>query len=150
MTTGPACWPASRRCAKALTGLGAAIDTASSSGKFSFTEFAALPEFTALAEFERDLIVERTRAGLVSARAQVGRPYTMTTAKLRRAQAGMGQPETHVSALCRELGVTRQALYRYVGQTGELRRYPLLPAPSPAAASPRTAGWRPEFRAADR
>ena len=71
MTTGPACWPASRRCAKALTGLGAAIDTASSSGKFSFTEFAALPEFTALAEFERDLIVERTRAGLVSARRTI-------------------------------------------------------------------------------
>ena len=49
----------------------------------------------------------------------------MTTAKLRRAQAAMGQPETHVSALCRELGVTRQTLYRYVGPKGELRRYPL-------------------------
>ena len=33
----------------------------------------------------------------------------------------MGQPETVVSALCTELGVTRQTLYRFVSPTGELR-----------------------------
>ena len=33
----------------------------------------------------------------------------------------MGQPETHVGALCRELGVTRQTLRRHVGPKGELR-----------------------------
>jgi hypothetical protein len=33
----------------------------------------------------------------------------------------MGRPETHVGALCRELGVTRQTLYRHVGPKGELR-----------------------------
>ena len=33
----------------------------------------------------------------------------------------MGQPETRVSDLCRELGVTRQTLYRHVGPKGELR-----------------------------
>lgn len=50
-----------------------------------------------------------------------GRPYTMTAAKLRTAQAAMGQPETCVGALCRELGITRQTLYHHVGPKGELR-----------------------------
>lgn len=102
---------------KVLTGQGAAIDTTTAQGRFAFNLFAAL------AEFERDLIVERTLAGLASARARDrsgGRPYTMTTAKLRTAQAAMGQPETHVSALCEEPGVTRQTR-RPVGPKGELR-----------------------------
>jgi DNA invertase Pin-like site-specific DNA recombinase len=82
--------------------------------------------FATLAEFERDLIVERIWAGLASARARGrrgGRPYKMTTAKLRLAQAAMGQPETRVAALCAELGVMRQTLYRHdrhVGSKGEL------------------------------
>ncbi|MBK8751662.1 MAG: recombinase family protein [Candidatus Competibacteraceae bacterium] len=103
---------------KVLTGQGAAIDTTTPQGRFAFSLFAAL------AEFERDLIVERTQAGLAAARARGrtgGRPYTMTPAKLRTAQAAMGQPETHVGALCAELGITRQTLYRHVGPKGELR-----------------------------
>lgn len=50
--------------------------------------------FAALAEFERELIRERTVAGLASARARGrkgGRPYTMTPAKLRLAQAAMAK-----------------------------------------------------------
>ena len=75
-----------------------------------------------MAEFERELIAERTIAGLASARGRRGgRPYTMTPAKLRLALAAMGQPETHVGALCRELGITRQTLYRHVSPQGELR-----------------------------
>jgi hypothetical protein len=80
--------------------------------------------FAALAEFERDLIVERIKAGLASARARGrsgGRPYTMTAVKPRTAQAAMGRPETRVGALCREPGITRQTLYRHVGPKGELR-----------------------------
>jgi DNA invertase Pin-like site-specific DNA recombinase len=103
---------------KVLTGQGAAIDTTTPQGRFAFSLFAAL------AEFERDLIVERTQAGLAAARARGrngGRPYTMTPAKLRLAQAAMGQSETHVGALCAELGITRQTLYRHVGPKGELR-----------------------------
>jgi hypothetical protein len=50
-----------------------------------------------------------------------GRPYTMTPAKLRLARAAMGQPETHGGALCRELGIAKQTLCRYVGPKGELR-----------------------------
>lgn len=45
----------------------------------------------------------------------------MTPAKLRLARAAMGQPETKVRDLCAELGITRQALYRFVGPNGELR-----------------------------
>ena len=42
----------------------------------------------------------------------------MTPAKLRLAMASMGQPETKVSDLCAELGVTRQTLYRHVSPPG--------------------------------
>lgn len=45
----------------------------------------------------------------------------MTAAKLRLAQAAMGQPETKVGELCAELGVTRQTLYRHVTPQDELR-----------------------------
>ena len=80
--------------------------------------------FAALAEFERELIVERTKAGLASARARGrngGRPFKMTTAKLRLAQAAMGQPGTKVGELCVELGVSRQTLYRHMDPRGTLR-----------------------------
>lgn len=103
---------------KVLTGQGAAIDTTSAQGKLVFGIFAAL------AEFERELISERTKAGLESARARGrkgGRPYKMTPAKVRLAMAAMGQPETNVAALCQELDITRQTLYRHVSPTGELR-----------------------------
>ena len=103
---------------KVLTGEGAAIDTTTASGKLVFGIFAAL------AEFERALISERTVAGLAAARARGrtgGRPFKMTPAKIRLAMAAMGQKETKVGELCKELGITRQTLYRHVSPTGELR-----------------------------
>ena len=103
---------------KVLTGQGAQIDTSTSQGKLVFGIFAAL------AEFERDLIVERTHAGLAAARARGrkgGARYKMTPAKLRLAIASMGTAQTHVGDLCRELGITRQTLYRHVSPKGELR-----------------------------
>ena len=45
----------------------------------------------------------------------------MTAAKWRLAMAAMGKPETKVGELCRELGVTRQTLYRHIGPDGSLR-----------------------------
>ena len=84
---------------KVLAGEGASIDTTTANGRLIFAIFAGL------AEFERELIVERTRAGLASARARGrhgGRPFKMTPAKLRLAQAAMGKPETKVAELCAE------------------------------------------------
>ena len=104
---------------KVLTGHGAAVDTTTAAGKLVFGIFAAL------AEFERELISERTVAGLVSARARGrkgGPPFKkITPAKLRLAMASMGQPGTKVGDLCEELGITRQTLYRHVSPQGELR-----------------------------
>ena len=103
---------------KVLAGEGASIDTTTANGRLVFAIFAGL------AEFERELIVERTKAGLAAARARGrsgGRPFKMTPAKLRLAQAAMGKPETKVAELCAELGITRQTLYRFVSPAGEMR-----------------------------
>ena len=103
---------------KVLTGQGAEIDTTTASGKLVFGIFAAL------AEFERELISERTKAGLVAARArgrEGGRTFKLTKSQVRLAQAAMKNRDISVSELFEELGISRQALYKYVGPDGELR-----------------------------
>jgi DNA invertase Pin-like site-specific DNA recombinase len=97
---------------------GAPIDTATSQGKLVFTIFAGL------AEFERDVIRERTIAGLAAARARGrngGRASVFTPSKLRRAQAALASRDTSVSALCNELGVSKTALYRNLTPDGQLK-----------------------------
>lgn len=103
---------------RVLTGEGAALDTTTPAGRMVFGIFAAL------AEFERDLIRERTLAGLAAARARGrrgGRAFALTRAQLRLAQAAMANRATGVAALCAELGITRATLYRYVAPDGTLR-----------------------------
>lgn len=105
---------------KVLTGHDASIDTTTPAGKLIFGVFVAL------CKFESDVITERTRAGLSSARAQGrkgGAPFKMTATKERLTMAVMGQPGTKVTDLCRELGVTRRTLYRHVGPDGAVRQY---------------------------
>ena len=87
-----------------------AIDTTTSGGKLVFHLFAAL------AEFERTLIRERTRAGLKAARArgrQGGRPMSLSADKRRMAQALRDDPKQSVSSTCKALGITRTTFYRY-------------------------------------
>lgn len=105
---------------KVIAGQGANIDTATANGKLIFAIFAAL------AEFERDLISERTKAALAAARARGrmgGAKFSLTKAQVRLAQAAMGNRETVVSELCKELGITKPTLYRYVAPNGSLRDY---------------------------
>ncbi|OPH84359.1 DNA invertase [Nitrobacter vulgaris] len=107
---------------RVLTGKGAKIDTTTASGRMVFGIFATL------AEFERDLIRERTMAGLAAARARGrkgGREFALTKAQVSLAQAAMAQRDTSVSKLCKELGIEPVTLYRYVGPKGELRDYGL-------------------------
>jgi DNA invertase Pin-like site-specific DNA recombinase len=105
---------------KVLAGQGAEINTTTASGKLVFGIFAAL------AEFERELIRERTMAGLAAARARGrhgGRKFALSKAQVHLAQAAMGKKETIVGDLCNELGITRPTIYRYVGPDGKLREY---------------------------
>jgi len=88
------------------------IDTTTSGGKLVFHIFGAL------AEFERELIRERTRAGLAAARArgrQGGRPKKLDTLrKIAMAQA-LYDDETHsIDDICEMLGVSRATLYRAI------------------------------------
>jgi DNA invertase Pin-like site-specific DNA recombinase len=105
---------------KVLSGQGVNIDTSTPSGKMVFSIFGAL------AEFERELIRERTIAGLKSARARGrkgGRKFQLTKAQVRLAQASMKNRDTTVSELCKELKITKPTLYRYVSPQGELREF---------------------------
>lgn len=103
-----------------LTGKGSCIDTVTASGKMVFAIFAAL------SEYERELIVERTKAGLKAARARGrkgGRRFTMTKTKLHMASAALKNRKTKINELCKELSITRYTLYRYISPEGELRDY---------------------------
>lgn len=105
---------------KVLSGQGASVDTTTPEGKLNFQIFAAL------AEFERDLIAERTRAGLEAARKRGrkgGRPRKMTPAAIRYAMASMGKPDAVVSELCKEMEISRTTLYRYVSPDGTNRSF---------------------------
>ena len=72
--------------------------------------------FGALAEFERNLIRERTQAGLVAARARGrkgGRPKVLTGKQLSIAQ-DLYEKRHPIAEICRTLKVSKATLYRYV------------------------------------
>ena len=105
---------------KVLSGQGVNIDTTTPAGKMIFSIFGAL------AEFERELIRERTIAGITAARARGrmgGRKFNLTKAQVRLAEASMKNRDTSVTELCKELKITRATLYKYISQNGELRDY---------------------------
>jgi DNA invertase Pin-like site-specific DNA recombinase len=93
---------------KVLTG---DVDTTTATGRLVFGIFATL------AEFERDLIHERTMAGLAAARARGragGRPRVMTIAKLRTAMVRMADRENAARDVAAQLGISLSTLYAYV------------------------------------
>jgi DNA invertase Pin-like site-specific DNA recombinase len=93
-----------------LTGSLAGNYTPTGEGKLFFTIVSAF------AEFERDLIHERTMAGLVAARAQGrngGRPTVMDGDKLAAAQARRAKGESPTQ-IARALGVSRASVYRHL------------------------------------
>ena len=100
---------------KVLTGAGAQIDTTTANGRLAFGIFAAF------AEFERELITERTRAGLAAARARGrlgGRPRKMNRATLLMAMAAMRDPAAVAAEVAKRLGITTTTLYAYVNGDG--------------------------------
>jgi len=104
---------------KVLTGEGAAIDTTRPEGRLIFGVFAAF------AEFERELIRERTKAGMRAARRRgkrVGRPRTLTPEKLDLAHRlladGKGRAVT-----ARMIGVDPATLQRALNARGSARRH---------------------------
>jgi DNA invertase Pin-like site-specific DNA recombinase len=87
------------------------IDTTTSGGKLIFHIFGAL------AEFERNLIRERTTAGLMAARARGrtgGRPKALTVRQLSIAQSLYDDPENKIPEICRTLKISKATLYRSI------------------------------------
>src|SRR6202140_4920941 len=87
------------------------IDTTTSGGKLIFHIFGAL------AEFERDIIRERTKAGLAAARARGrlgGRPKALNPKKASIAQALYNDTTNSINDICKTLNISRATLYRYI------------------------------------
>ncbi len=86
------------------------LDTTTSGGKLIFHLFASL------AEFERDLIRERTNAGLAAARARGrkgGRPKGVDEQKRKAALALKRDPQYSVREICTIVGISRNTYYKY-------------------------------------
>jgi DNA invertase Pin-like site-specific DNA recombinase len=95
------------------------IDTTTSGGKLVFHVFGAL------AEFERELIRERTQAGLKAARARGrkgGRKEKLTPKQVEMARAMVNDPNISISSICETFGISKPTLYRYVPAPGKQRR----------------------------
>ncbi len=95
------------------------IDTGSALGKLQFHVFAAL------AEFERNLIRERTLAGLTAARARGrvgGRKLKLNDKQIREIRALLADPAAQVNDIAARYGVSRTTLYKRVGVAQPLKQ----------------------------
>lgn len=105
-----------------LKSLQESLDTSSSSGKLLFHIFGAL------AEFERNLIRERTQAGLQAARARGrmgGRPKSLDVDKRALAVQLYGDKKHTVNQICQMMGISKPTLYKYIeAHRGDLHSKP--------------------------
>lgn len=104
---------------KVLTGSGAQIDTTTPNGRLCFGLFATL------AEYERELIIERTKAGLAAARARGrngGRPRKMDQSTLKIAMAAMSDRNSVAKDVAKKLNMTTTTLYDYVNPDGSPKK----------------------------
>lgn len=102
----------------AFSSLNEAIDTGSAGGKLIFHAFAAL------AEFERSLIRERTRAGLAAARARGrkgGRPRKLSSDQVRKAKAMLLDPYVTKGEVARHFKVTRMSLNNALAHSAAMK-----------------------------
>ena len=93
----------------AFMSLRESIDTTTSGGRLIFHVFGAL------AEFEREIISERTKAGLQAAKARGrcgGRPRLMDQEKVRLARTLHNDKSITIGEICRSLGISKGTLYR--------------------------------------
>ncbi|CAM3436408.1 recombinase family protein [Empedobacter brevis] len=107
---------------KVLAGNGAQIDTSTANGKLIFGIFAAL------AEFERSLIIERTKAGLEAARARGkkgGRPRKMDITTIKMAMLAMSDKNAVAKEVAKKLGITTTTLYMYINGDGSAKEVAL-------------------------
>lgn len=97
------------------------LDTTTAGGKLLFAIFGAL------AEFERNLIRERTRAGLEAARARGrrgGRPKALTPAKVEIARKLYDSKQHSIREICELVGVSKPCLYDYLKTSGNPVKQP--------------------------
>ena len=100
---------------KILSGSGEMIDTTSPNGRFVFNIFAAL------AEFERELIIERTKAGIEAARARGkkgGRPKKMSQEKIEAASLMLKDKSSSFTKVAKMLNIGRSTLHAYINPDG--------------------------------
>ena len=79
--------------------------------------------FASLAEFERDLIRERTNAGLKAARDMVRirvRPKAMDNKKISMAKSLVNDSDVSIKNICETLNVSRATLYRYLKESNSM------------------------------